>query len=147
MKRFLSNFIAIGICFSVSFSAFGKTSAELREEAEAANVKVEEFLTKCFQDYLKQLAKPNDKVKKRCVSIPFRTEWKKIATVKNVDPLLLVETPEPSWKSHVEVADANARLKSAKVFLGEEPDQHCLKIKIETDEDDIKIASTRPCSK
>ena len=145
MNKILSVFLVLN--FILYSSAFAKkTSAELAEENATADSAVEEFLTKCFQDYLKQLSKPNEKVKKRCVSIPFRTEWKKIATLKNIDPLLLVETPSPAWKSQVEIVDANARLKSAKVLIGEDEEQLCLKVKIDKTEDDLKISSTRKCA-
>ncbi|MBC7371267.1 MAG: hypothetical protein H7326_06870 [Bdellovibrionaceae bacterium] len=158
MNRFLLSIFSTSIvivCIFFGSSGFAKSasktpsksSAEMKAETEAANTAVEEFVAKCFKDYLRQLSKPTEKVKKRCVSIPFRSEWKKIAAVKNIDPLLLTETAEPAWKAHVEVVDVNARLKSAKVLLGEEPDQYCLKIKIDKNEEDIKIASTRKCSK
>jgi hypothetical protein len=107
----------------------------------------EVFLKNCFKDYVSQIKKPNDKVKKRCVSIPFRSEWKSLAEKTKGDPLLLAEEPDASWASHIEVEDLNVKKGTAKVILGEDDTSHCLKVKIEKTGDDLKIASTKKCHK
>jgi hypothetical protein len=146
MKYFIFWIIILNIGFNLQL-AQARPAKATEVDVAPEIVAGEKFLTKCFKDYMGQLSHPNEKVKKRCLSIPFRAEWKALAEKKQADPLLLSEEPEKSWRKNIEVTDLNLKKGTAKVVLGTDDEEHCLKIKLSKNGDDFKIAGTRKCAK
>jgi hypothetical protein len=148
--------MSVLVLTSLNSQVWAKAKAAPAEEEEESTQPApeEEFLTKCYKDYVTQFAKASDpktpkaleKIRKRCISIPFRTEWKSLAAKNNNDPLLDASEAHDSWKSHIEVKNLNLKNGTAKVILGEDEGSHCVRVKFENSGEDLRISSTKKCA-
>lgn len=167
----LASLICLSSVLGTSQAYAKKKKAPVEKEYTAEEMK----LQKCYKDYLGLYSKNNKKkmdlLKRKCVAISFRTEWKGIAETKQIDPFLRIPTEaiNPKWKSNVEIESISLKKNTAQIVFGKvDPKKKkpkvkkakkskeavknpvketlCLKVKFEGTEDQVKVVSVRTCA-